>query len=530
MSESKKVSRRSFMKTAAASVVGLAVGAGIGYSVSRMGGAGPTETVTVTTGTGAGEFPFNIPVEGDTPAERAINAANELLEQNPEWNGSELIIAHPGGYGSGYDAMKDEWEQRTGTKLVHADIPVNELFDKVMVEAVSRTGGYDLFCIQPMMVADLAASGVIYQLDDASKWFDNRQHGKPDGYIYPLEYIMPMYAGKLYGYVHDGDVFTTYYNKEWMDESGEKEGYEAQYGRPLETAKTIREYLDLAEWFTRPDDNKWGNNENREVNRNYIYFWAYFNSREYPNKYPFDDDMNPTITDNKSIEVAEAFVEAVKYMPPGHLSLSGITTYESFAQGLIFENINFPSAANKYNDEASVSRGKWITDVIPGWYVEGPDGKEVLLRRSVQGAGWVSSVNNHSKKKELAVLFAQYLTDPQKLILAHLAPASWHDPCRYNAVGESAPTELKDNRGPLLPPFEKNASIVTPVVSGIRGATEYNTVLSKNLHAAMLGTTDPATALEDTAEKWQDISERLGKDKQIEDWLKYKKWYPTVLI
>ncbi|WP_455277355.1 twin-arginine translocation signal domain-containing protein, partial [[Eubacterium] cellulosolvens] len=235
MSESKKISRRSFMRTAAASVVGLAVGAGIGYSVSRMEGVGPTQTVTVTTGAGAGEFPFNIPVEGDTPAERAINAANKLLEQNPEWKGSELIIAHPGGYGPGYDAMKDEWEQRTGTTLVHADIPVNELFDKVMVEAVSRTGGYDLFCIQPMMVSDLAAAGVLYQLDDASKWFDNREHGKPDGYIYPLEYIMPMYGGKLWGYVHDGDVFTTYYNKSWMDESGEKEGFEAQYGRPLET-------------------------------------------------------------------------------------------------------------------------------------------------------------------------------------------------------------------------------------------------------------------------------------------------------
>jgi multiple sugar transport system substrate-binding protein len=161
--------------------------------------------------------------------------------------------------------------------------------------------------------------------------------------------------------------------------------------------------------------------------------------------------------------------------------------------------------------------------------VKGPDGKEVLLRRSVQGAGWITSVNNHSKKKELAALFAQYLTDPQKLILAHLAPG-WHDPCRYNAVGEDAPSELKDNRGPLLPPFEKNASIVTPVISGVRGATEYNTVLSKNLHAAMLGTTDVASALEDSAEKWEEITERLGKEQQIEEWLAYKKWYPTIII
>ena len=244
--------------------------------------------------------------------------------------------------------------------------------------------------------------------------------------------------------------------------------------------------------------------------------------------------MNPTVTDDDSIEVAEAFVEAVKYMPPGHLALSGITTYESFAQGLIFENINFPSAANKYNDEASVSRGKWITDVVPGWMVKGPDGKEVLLRRSVQGAGWITSVNNHSKKKELAVAFAQYLTDPKKLILAHLAPG-WHDPCRYNAVGEDAPQELKENRGPLLPPFEKNASIVTPVIAGIRGATEYNTVLSKNLHAAMLEvsmgkTPDVVKVLEDSADKWKEITERLGREQQIEEWLAYKKWYPTVII
>ena len=530
MSKSEKISRRSFMKTAATGVVGLAVGAGIGYSVSRMGGAGPTATVTVTPTDGAGEFPFNVPVEGDTPAERAINAANWLIDKNPELKGSELIIAHPGGYGPGYDAMKDEWEQRTGTTLVHAAIPVNELFEKVMLEAVGRTGGYDVFCIQPMMVPDLASAGVLYQLDNASKWFDNRQHGKPDGYIYPLGYIMPMYGGKLWGYVHDGDVFTTYYMKPWMDDPAEQEGYETQYGRPLTTAETIREYLDMAEWFTRPDEKKWGINENREVNRNYIYFWAYFDSKEYPNKYPFDDDMNPNITDNDAIEVGEAFVEAVKYMPPGHLALTGITTYDSFAEGQIFENINFPSAANTYNQETSVSRGKWITDVVPGWMVEGPDGNEILLRRSVQGAGWITSVNNHSKKKELAVAFTQYLTDPQKLMSAYLAPSGWHDPCRYNAVGEDAPPELKDNRGPLLPPFEKNASIVTPVISGIRSATEYNTVLSKNLHAAMVGDIDVATALEDSADKWQEITERLGKEQQIEDWRAYKKWYPTVIV
>ena len=61
------VSRRSFLRTVGTAVVGLAVGAGVGYGVyPTINPSGTEKTVTVTTGDGPGGI-TSIPVEGICP-------------------------------------------------------------------------------------------------------------------------------------------------------------------------------------------------------------------------------------------------------------------------------------------------------------------------------------------------------------------------------------------------------------------------------------------------------------------------------
>ncbi|MGQ9543402.1 MAG: extracellular solute-binding protein [Candidatus Bathyarchaeia archaeon] len=534
MSEEKKeaVSRRGFVKTAGAGIVGLVVGAGIGYGASQMAGApspGVAPTVTVTK-PGEMAFPFNLPRKGDTPADRAINAAKFLLENHPEWKGTELVLACVGGYQVGFEAMRKRWESETGTKVTIATTPLPEYFDKMMVEAVTKTGAIDLLNIQPMHVSDLAEAGLLYQLDDVSMWLDALEHGKPYGYVYPLEYFIPRYKGKLYGLVQDGDVATLYYRTDWMNDPKEKEGFEKQYGYPLAPAKTILEYRDQAAWFYRPNEKKYGFVEYRELTRNANKFYCYFNSKKWPNNYYFDDDMKPQLTTKEGIEAATIYVEMMKYGPPDLPALLGVAPATYFAEGKAFESINFPSFANLIQVEGAASRNKWDTAPVPGWYVDGPDGKKILNRRSVNLASWSLAVSNHSKKRDLACCLAVYMADPWILLEGILQPGTWHDMSRYCHVGLAAPAKLKDRRGPLLSYFEENASVLTPMVTGLIAATEYNVTLSKNLHAAMVGTMDPVKALETTEKQWEEITNRVGREKQIAAWKELKKWYPTTVI
>ncbi|MEM4251300.1 MAG: extracellular solute-binding protein [Candidatus Bathyarchaeia archaeon] len=533
MSEAPKkseVTRRRFVKTAGAGILGLAVGAGLGYSAatSMAPAGGPAATVTVT-GPSAASFPFNLPRKGGTVAERAINAAKYLLDQHPEWKGTELVLACVGGYEPGFNAMKGRWEQETGTKVVVSTTPLPSFFEKMMVEAVSRTGSIDLINAQTMYLSDLAEAELLYPLDDSAMWIDIRERGRPDGYIYPLDRTIPYYKGKLYGFLQDGDVQLLYYRKDYLTDPKEQEAFEKQYGYPLAPPKTMFEYRDICHFFTRPPD-LYGSVEFRELTRNSFTWYLYVTAKKWPNWYYFDDDMRPQLTTKEAIEAAELYVENVKNMAPNQPELTGLSAVQSFGEGKAVFGISSPSAARIFEDPKAVSRGKWDTYPIPGYVIDGPDGKKILNRRSVNLASWSVCVNNHSKKRDLAVCLAAFFADPDMLVEAMIAPGTWHDPCRYNAVGPNAPARLKDVRGPVLTAFEENATIMAPMLSGIRGATEYNVTLSKNLHAAMTGSIDTVKALETTEQQWEEATERLGREKQIEAWREIKKYYPTTTL
>ncbi|WP_455368814.1 extracellular solute-binding protein [[Eubacterium] cellulosolvens] len=530
VSKQNKVSRRGFMKTAATGIVGLAVGAGIGYSAgaSMAPGGGPGKTVTVT-GPGSADFPFNLPREGTTVAERAINAAKSLLAQHPEWQGTELVLACVGGYEPGFNAMKTRWESETGLKVTVATTPLPEFFEKMMIEAVSKTGNIDLINAQTMFLSDLAEAKLLYDLGDAAMWIDIREHGRPDGYIYPLDYSIPYYKGNLYGFLQDGDVQLLYYRTDYFEDPKEKDNFESQYGYPLEPPKTMLEYRDICEFFTRPPD-LYGTAEFRELTRNSFTYYLYVTAKKWPNWYYFDDNMKPQLTTKEAIEGAELYVENLKNMPPNQVELTGLSSVLAIGEGKVVLTIGAPSTARVAEDPQAASRGKWNTYPIPGYRIPGPDGKEVLNRRSVNLASWSLCVSNYSKKKELAVCLASFFADPDILVDAMIAPGTWHDPTRYSHVGPNAPARLKDVRGPVLNAFLDNAEILAPMLAGIRGSTEYNVTLSKNLHAAQVGSMDVITALETTEQQWEEITDRLGRDLQIEGWREVKKFYPTITI
>ena len=523
------VSRRSFLKTVGTAVVGLAVGAGIGYGVyPTINPSGVEKTVTVTTGEGPGGI-TSIPVEGKEPHERLMNAMMHVVERDG-LKGKDFTVMHPGGGSACYASVKDKFDG-TGLNFVDAEVPLNEIFDKTMLEAVSKTGDYDAFSLQPMMLGDVVESGVVIPLDDYIKWFDNRFHGLPDGYVYPLDYIMAEYKGKKYLAPQDGDVHALYLRTDLLNDSANQDSFEQQYGYPLKPAETIQEYQNHGEFFNNPDEDFYGLGEFRSLERCYIVWFTYYSSMKYPNMLPFDENMDSLINSNEGIKATEEFVESLKYMAAEVPSWDWQVGYQMYSNGQVYASINFPSMSNINNDpERSKIIGKWAADIVPGHKVKGPDGKEILLRRSVQGAGWGILVSNYSKMKDFSALWALWFTSPEISSIAVSFPGSWMDPTRYNHVGPNADERVMKARGPILEKFEQNASICVPVVSGIRGCFEYNTTLSRNLHITMLGEMDPVECMERTTEEWNEITERIGKEKQVEAWKEFMNAYPTTIL
>jgi multiple sugar transport system substrate-binding protein len=524
------VSRRSFLKTVGTAVVGLAVGAGIGYGVyPTINPSGAEKTVTVTTGEGP-EGIFSIPVEGKEPHERLMNAMKYVVDRDG-LKRQKFTLMHPGGGSACYVAVRDEFQSKTGLEFEHAEVPLNEIFDKAMLEAVSKTGDYDAFSLQPMMLGDVAESGLVTALDDYIRWFDPHFRGLPDGYVYPLDHIMAEYKGKVYLSPQDGDVHSLYVRSDLMNDPSNQESFEQQYGHPLKPADTIEEYWEHGEFFNNPDEDFFGLIEFRSAERCYIVWFVYYTSMKFPNMLPFDENMDPLINSNEGIKATEEFVKSLEYMPNEIPSWDYQVGYTMYSGGQAFTSIHFPSMSNINNDpERSKIIGKWDAEAVPGHKVSGPDGKEILLRRSVQGAGWGILASNYSKKKDFSALYTLWFTSSEISARAVSFPGSWMDPTRYNHVGPNADQRVMEARGPILLNFEKNASICAPVVSGIRGGFEYNTTLSRNLHATMLGTMSAEECMERTAEEWNDITDRIGREKQTEAWKEFMSAYPTTII
>ena len=67
-----------------------------------------------------------------------------------------------------------------------------------------------------------------------------------------------LYKGKWIGVPFDGDTLVLIYRRDYMEDPKEKAAFKAKYGYELAPPKTGDQYNDIAEFFTRPDDNLYG--------------------------------------------------------------------------------------------------------------------------------------------------------------------------------------------------------------------------------------------------------------------------------
>jgi hypothetical protein len=184
----KKVSRREYLKVVGAGIVGLGVGAAVGYGVTSFLMPEKVKEVVKPIQT----------IQGATVAERAINGAKELVESGKVPKGTEIPVLCPSGLAAAIDLVKDEWENQTGTKAVALGVPEAEMYEKPLLEAVAKTGQYAAYLNRPWMLGEMVEANAIIELDDLIRMADPRLEGMPDGFAYPLVKQYVWYRGHYY--------------------------------------------------------------------------------------------------------------------------------------------------------------------------------------------------------------------------------------------------------------------------------------------------------------------------------------------
>jgi multiple sugar transport system substrate-binding protein len=421
-----------------------------------------------------------------------------------------LRILQPSGSLGNVKPVADVFTEKSGIKVEYVEVPMGEINQKVLLEAVSKSGGFDIALPATFGVPDLAESGILVNLDDYAT-----KHAPADYNKDMLYTIGDYYKGSLYGYQTDGDTYLMFYNKPWLDNPNEQKGFADKNGYELKVPDTWEELDAQLAWFHRPDKGMYGGALFRTQ---YFIAWEWWGRFHAKGFFPLADDLTPQINNPAGVAALEELVAASQYLYPGARTNGLFENFEAYGEGDKFANIGWGGTQKFLNSDKSKIKGKLAFGSMPGGKVNGN-----LLRTPYFNWGWNYVVSSVSPEPEIAYLFTLFACSPEMSTIAVRDPAGYFDP--FRGVHYEDPEIIKVYTPEFLAAHKQSMINSIPDLY-LKGQGEYFDELRVNIAAADAGTKTAQQALDDTARAWERITRRMGQRSQQVQWLFLKSIYP----
>jgi len=312
--------------------------------------------------------------------------------------------------------LKDKFTEETGIEIVIEQYGHEEAVDKVMLDLNSRTGRYD-FIIQPHRELGRFVENKLVTPIDAfmadTKLTDPAF--APEKELYDnLWKEISWYGGKPYGYPFTAITMFLWYRADLVADPKEQAGFKARYGYDLKAPENWKEYKDMAEWFTRPEQGFFGTALQGKRHVALWYEWLNF-------LYSFGGDVlevkagyeyGPIIVNSpEAIESLEYYKSLLKFSPSDTLNYDWDGAMAAMQQAKIFECIMWNDATYAVEDpKQSTVAGKMGFGMVP----QGKGGKVGQVE------GWSYLIPTASKNKEAAYLFIQWALRHDQSLFQHM--------------------------------------------------------------------------------------------------------------
>ena len=435
-------------------------------------------------------------------AQKAVDAAKKMC------NGKTITVVWEAGLQSldpkNYSGPM--WEKLTGCKINVVEVPTAEMFTKIMQEYRAGTGAYDALNIIPAWLPDLAQAGAIEQLDSLVAKY---------GYRAELQKIAPIYRdnqmmvnGKIYAFPDDGDVFVMYYRKDLMADPALQKEFKAKFKYDLAAPKTWKEFGEIGQFLTEKLKSKgiYGASQFREPGYGNFMFQERF--RNEGGKF-FDANMKAQINTPAGVKVFSDWKNENKFMPPGVEKFGFVENLAVFLKGESAMTISWPPygrfAAGYIKDEAM----KWVPESkVAGkvGYALPPGGHPELA------AGFTLGVASTSKNKELAYLFIQWLNSEEISMKRMQLPFALRDPFRDSHFTNKEYLAKWPDAKDYLAALQAGSKTGLLDLSLIQ-TDKYEEALRQGISRLWAGE-DPKKILDDVAKQWDDITAKVGLEKQ----------------
>lgn len=445
-------------------------------------------------------------------AERALAAVKNLIASGAVRPDATIKVAFKSGniaalLGPELELQK-EWEQRSGIRITARVIP-----QQPALLNLKANSDIDLTVARSNEFPDLLDQGLIEDLTPLLKQYGFTIDGAPpQGYIRPR--LQGFFGDKLVAIPADGDVALLYLRSDLLADPAEKAAFRKAYGRELGVPKTWQEYDQLVSFFHRPEKGLFGAAEQRERAGGWMFWQPRYLSQAAPHRKLFDDNLQPLIDSPAGIAATESYVRTVRHSPPDILADGKDYSYTLplFMQGKVFATIFTIAGAKLLNSAGSTVRGKFIAVPIPGNRVG-----ERIVRQNVPIYGNNLVVSSRGAQRKLAFLLSMWMTDPDNSLRTVGVKGGFTDPFHWNHLQDP---RIRDLYTPeALAVFSKEWAVALPPGTGLPGDGEYLDALDQHLWEAASGKISAATAMRQTAQDWEKITQRRGRDRQL-PWLK----------
>jgi len=452
-------------------------------------------------------------------AERAIAAVKKLVETGEIEKGATIKLLVKQGninnfWGNNFE-MKFEWEERTGILIDATIMP-----QRPVLEYIKENKDIDITVARQCEYPDLYVGNYIADLTPfVNKYKFVFDDNPVNGYILPK--MQTEFDSKVVAIPADGDITVLYLRKDLMDDPVHKEAFKKKYNRDLTMPETWGQYQDLIEFFHNYRDGFYGSCEQRDPLTGWMFWMPRYTCQANPSQYLFDENMHPLIDSPAGVAATESYLATIPFSPPDVLKEDNDYNYTMpfFKNGDGFSSIITLAGAKVYNLESSAIKGKFTCVPIPGAKV----GDRLIKRPSfIYGNNLV--IANTSEHKELAFLFAMWLSDPDISIRSILVTSGIADPYRMNHITDERAWSIYTKQ--VLDNLARQITITIPAGTGLPGDTEYIQALNKNLLLAGKRELTAKEAMECTAQEWEAITEKYGREKQIRYWRSFTKKFP----
>jgi multiple sugar transport system substrate-binding protein len=212
----------------------------------------------------------------------------------------------------------------------------------------------------------------------------------------------PKGGGKFWAIPTEGDATGWAYRKDWFEDPAEKEAFKAKYGYDLDVPKTWPQMRDIAEFFHRPDQKRYGiaiytdNAYDALVMGFENALFSYGGDLGDYSSYKVEGIVNS----GDAVAALETYKELYKFTPPNWGKSFFLENNQAITEGLAAMSMNyfafFPALANKAANPYADVTGYFANPA-------GPGGKQ---HAALGGQGM--SIVSYSTKQEEAYKFLEW--------------------------------------------------------------------------------------------------------------------------